>query len=43
MGLSDLLAKPALPVLGLPVIATLLELLHHHGVPIPERMEGIGY
>lgn len=30
--LSDLLAKPALPVLGLPVIATLLELLHHHGV-----------
>ena len=29
--LSGLRAKPALPVLGLPVIVTLLELLKHHG------------
>ena len=30
--LSNLVAKPALPILGLPVVATLLEFLHHHGV-----------
>ncbi len=30
--LSSLVAKPALPVLGLPVVATLLEFLRHHGV-----------
>ena len=30
--LSLLRAKPAMPVLGRPVIAYLLELLHHHGV-----------
>jgi mannose-1-phosphate guanylyltransferase len=30
--LSDLRAKPALPVRGIPVLAYLLELLHHHGV-----------
>jgi len=30
--LSNLVAKPALPILGLPVVATLLELLGHHGV-----------
>jgi NDP-sugar pyrophosphorylase family protein len=30
--LTDLRAKPALPVQGRPVIACLLELLHHHGI-----------
>ena len=30
--LSNLVAKPALPILGLPVVVILLEFLRHHGV-----------